>query len=139
MYATLADKAKCTILSDPTLMSNEEDADDLAGGGNLLLYVGGIIAFLLALNIVAQVSRAAGARKAVAAREEEERLQAEANDEEERRQAWIQHYISQGNFAEARALGWEGTEGLPEWKHYEMQQQEAQQAAVPQMFDLDNL
>ena len=139
MYATLADKAKCTILSDPTLMSNEEDADDLAGGGNLLLYVGGIIAFLLALNIVAQVSRAAGARKAVATREEEERLKAEANDEEERRQAWIQHYISQGNFAEARALGWEGTEGLPEWKHYEMQQQAAQEAAIPQMLDLDNL
>ena len=60
-------------------------------------------------------------------------------EEEERRQAWIQHYIAEGNYAEARALGWEGTEGLPEWKQYEMQQQAAQEAAIPTMMDLENL
>ena len=60
-------------------------------------------------------------------------------EEEERRQAWIQHYLAEGNYAEARALGWEGTEGLPEWKQYEMQQQAAQEAAIPTMMDLENL
>jgi hypothetical protein len=91
---------------------------------------------MLALIIVAQVSRAAGKRKAVAAKREEQMVQASFAEEEERRQAWIQHYIAEGNYAEARALGWEGTEGLPEWKQHELQQQAATEAAIPSMIEL---
>ena len=101
--------------------------------------MGGVIIFLLALIVVAQVARAAGKRKAVAAKREDQLSQASVAEEEERRQAWIQHYLTEGNYAEARALGWEGTEGLPEWKQYEMQQQAEQDAAIPTMMDLENL
>ena len=99
----------------------------------------GVIIFLLALIVVAQVARAAGKRKAVAAKREGQLAQASVAEEEERRQAWIQHYLAEGNYAEARALGWEGSEGLPEWKQYEMQQQAEQDAAIPTMMDLEKL
>ena len=101
--------------------------------------MGGVIIFLLALIVVAQVAKTAGRRKAVASKRDDQLAQASVAEEEERRQAWIQHYIAEGNYAEARALGWEGTEGLPEWKQYEMQQQAAQDAAIPTMMDLENL
>ena len=101
--------------------------------------MGGVIIFLLALIVVAQFARAAGKRKAMAAKRDDQLAQASLAEEEERRQAWIQHYLAEGNYAEARALGWEGTEGLPEWKQYEMQQQAAQEAAIPTMMDLEKL
>jgi len=101
--------------------------------------MGGAIVFLLALIFVAQLSKAAGRRKAVASKREEQLVQASFEEEEERRQAWIQHYIAEGNYAEARALGWEGQEGLPQWKQHELQQQAAQQAAIPTMLSLDEL
>ena len=131
----------CGITSDPNLQASDEGSGTtlLGSGDNTLVWMGGAIIFMLALIFVAQVARAAGKRKAVAAKREEQLVQASFAEEEERRQAWIQHYIAQGNYAEARALGWEGTEGLPEWKHYEMQQQAAQEAAIPSMLDLENL
>ena len=131
----------CGITSDPSLQASDEGSGTtlLGSGDNTLVWMGGAIIFMLALIFVAQVARAAGKRKAVAAKREEQLVQASFAEEEERRQAWIQHYIAQGNYAEARALGWEGTEGLPEWKHYEMQQQAAQEAAIPSMLDLENL
>jgi hypothetical protein len=138
-YSLAADKTKCTITKDPSASGNEENSGTfLSGETNTLVWMGGVIIFMLALIIVAQVSRAAGKRKAVAAKREEMMVQASFAEEEERRQAWIQHYIAEGNYAEARALGWEGTEGLPEWKQYEMQQQAAQEAAIPSMLDLDS-
>lgn len=73
------------------------------------------------------------------AKRQEQMVQESFGEEEERRQAWIQHYIAEGNYAEARSLGWEGTEGLPEWKQHELQQKAAQEAAIPTMFDLENL
>ena len=131
----------CGITSDPSLQANDEGSGStfLSSGDNTLVWMGGAIMFMLALIIVAQVARAAGKRKAVAAKQQDQMVQASFAEEEERRQAWIQHYIAEGNYAEARALGWEGTEGLPEWKQYEMQQQAAQEAAIPTMFDLENL
>lgn len=133
--------AVCGITEDPSLASNDdkEAGSLLSGNGGTLQIMGGVIIFLLALIIVAQVSKAAGRRKAVATKREDQLAQASGAEEEERRQAWIQHYLAQGNYAEARALGWEGTEGLPEWKQYEMQQQAAQEAAIPTMMDLENL
>ena len=131
----------CGITSDPSLQASDEGSGSsfLSSGDNTLVWMGGAIMFMLALIIVAQVARAAGKRKAVAAKQQEQMVQASFAEEEERRQAWIQHYIAEGNYAEARALGWEGTEGLPEWKQYEMQQQAAQEAAIPTMMDLENL
>ena len=132
--------ANCAITSDPSLKSNDGDGGSLLGSGSgTLQLMGGAIIFLLALIVVAQVARAAGKRKAVAAKRENQLSQASVAEEEERRQAWIQHYLAEGNYAEARSLGWEGTEGLPEWKQYEMQQQAAQDAAIPTMMDLENL
>ena len=69
-----------------------------------LQLMGGVIIFLLAFIVVAQVARAAGKRKAIAAKQEDQLAQASVAEEEERRQAWIQHYIAQGNYAEARHL-----------------------------------
>ena len=131
----------CNITSDPSLQASDEGSGGsfLGSGDDTLVWMGGAIIFLLALIVVAQVARAAGKRKAVAAKREEQMVQSAFAEEEERRQAWIQHYIAEGNYAEARALGWEGTEGLPEWKQYEMQQQAAQEAAIPTMLDLENL
>ncbi|MGB1678715.1 MAG: hypothetical protein ACPHFV_01590 [Poseidonia sp.] len=139
-FSLVADKAKCTITSDPNANGDDGDTGSfLSGNNDTLVWMGGIIIFMLALIFVAQIARAAGKRKAVAAKREEQLVQASFAEEEERRQAWIQHYLAEGNYAEARALGWEGTEGLPEWKQYEMQQQAAQEAAIPGMLDLENL
>ncbi|MCH1616704.1 MAG: hypothetical protein L7R83_04265, partial [Candidatus Poseidonia sp.] len=133
--------ANCDITSDPNVLANDDDDSvSLLGGDNSTLQLmGGLIIFLLALIVVAQISRAAAKRKAIAAKRDEQMVQSSFAEEEERRQAWIQHYLAEGNYAEARALGWEGTEGLPEWKQYEMQQQAAQEAAIPTMMDLENL
>jgi len=139
-FSLAADKAKCTITVDPNAESEEGDTSSfLSGENNTLVWMGGVIIFMLALIIVAQVSRAAGKRKAMVANQEKQLAQASIAEEEERREAWIQHYIAEGNYAEARALGWEGTEGLPEWKQHEMQQQAAAEAAIPTMLDLENL
>lgn len=133
--------AQCSITSDPNLQSNDggDSSSILSGETGTLQVMAGIIIFLLALIVVAQVARAAGKRKAVAAKREDQLNHASVAEEEERRQAWIQHYLAEGNYAEARALGWEGSEGLPEWKQYEMEQQAAQDAAIPTMMDLENL
>jgi WD40 repeat protein len=130
----------CAITSDPNAAPNgEETGSLLASGDNTLVYMGGAIVFMLALIFVAQLSKAAGRRKAVASKREEQLVQASFEEEEERRQAWIQHYVAEGNYAEARALGWEGQEGLPQWKQHELQQQAAQEAAIPTMVSLDEL
>ena len=133
--------AQCSITSDPNLQSNDggESSSLLSGENGTLQVMAGVIIFLLALIVVAQVARAAGKRKAVAAKREDQLAHASVAEEDERRQAWIQHYLAEGNYAEARALGWEGTEGLPEWKQFEMEQQAAQDAAIPTMMDLENL
>ena len=130
--------AACGITSDPSLQSND------GGGGSSLLSGengtfrdhGGVIIAPARFDHCRSGLRATGKRRAMANKREEQLSQASVAEEEERRQAWIQHYLAEGNYAEARALGWEGTEGLPEWKQYEMQQQAAQDAAIPTMMDL---
>ena len=118
----------------PTCVKQRRESGSfLSGEGGTVQIMGGIIIFLLALIIVAQVAKTAGRRKAISTKRDDQLAQASVAEEEERRQAWIQHYIAEGNYAEARALGWEGTQGLPEWKQYEMQQQAAQEAAIPTM------
>ena len=129
--------AVCSITSDPNTPAAEEEGFLEGQSGTITVMLGAVL-FMLALIFVAQISRAAGKRKALAAKREEQMMNESFAEEEERRQAWIQHYVSQGNYAEARALGWEGTEGLPEWKQHELQQQAAAEAAIPTMMDLDN-
>ena len=101
--------------------------------------MGGAIIFLLTLILVAQMARTAGKRKAMRVKMDERLVDEAFGEEEERRQAWIQHYLSEGNFAEARSLGWSGDENLPEWRKLEVQQEAAHQAAIPQMPNLDDM
>ena len=130
----------CGIKSDPSITNNgDEDSDTLLSGNlNTLTIMGGAIIFLLALIFVAQLAKTAGKRRAVQLKRDEQMVHDAFGEEEERKQAWIQHYLTEGNYAEARALGWEGDE-IPEWKRYEMQQQVAQEAAIPTMLSLDDV
>ena len=86
-----------------------------------------------------QTPREASGGNAVAARREGQMVHASFGEDGGLRVAWIQQYIAEGNYAEARALGWEGQEGLPQWKQHEMQQEAAQQAAIPTMVSLEDL
>ena len=130
----------CGIKSDPSITNaGDEESDNLLSGNlNTLTLMGGAIIFLLALIFVAQLAKTAGKRRAVQSKRDEQMVQDAFGEEEERRQAWVQHYLAEGNYAEARALGWEGDE-IPEWKRYEMQQQAAQEAAIPTMLSLDDV
>ena len=121
---------------DPNLQSNDDEGVSLLSGTTAPCNSGGVIIFLFAFIVVAQVARAAGKRKAIAAKQEDQLAQASVAEEEERRQAWIQHYIAQGNHAEA--LGWKAQRGCLN-EQFEMQQQAAEDAAIPTMFDLENL
>jgi hypothetical protein len=130
----------CGITSDPSITQDGEDTASLLSGNlNTLTLMGGAIIFLLALIFVAQLAKTAGKRKAIQSKREEQLVEDAFGEEEERRQAWVQHYLAEGNYAEARALGWEGDEGLPEWKRYELEQQAQQEAAIPTMFSLDDV
>ena len=100
--------------------------------------MGGSIVFLLALIFVAQLAKSSSKRKNAAGREQERQIDL-ASSEEERRLAWINHYVAAGQFDEARALGWTEEQATPQWKQYEMQQQAAEEASVPTMFDLNQL
>jgi hypothetical protein len=101
--------------------------------------MGGSIVFLLALIFVAQLAKSSSKRKNAAGRAQERQIDLASSEEEERRLAWINHYVAAGQFDEARALGWTEDQVTPQWKQYEMQQQAAEEASVPTMFDLNQL
>ena len=103
------------------------------------LVMGGSIVLLLALIFVAQLAKASSKRKNTAERAQERQIDLASSEEEERRLAWIKHYVAAGQFDEARALGWTEEQATPQWKQYEMQQQAADEASVPTMFDLNQL
>ena len=65
------------------------------------------------------------------------RRRQEVEDEEERREQWISYYVANGDLDKARELGWTDPSSLPAWKQHEIQQQEALQASIPTMLDLD--
>jgi len=138
-YYLLADQGKCTILSDPSLQRNTGEDDSLLGDGNPVMYVGGVIVFLLLAILVAMGSKAAGQRKVVKEKNEHLALEQAHLEEEERRQAWIQHYLAQGDFVEARKLGWDGSEAMPQWQAHQIQEQAAAEAAIPSMMNLEDL
>ncbi|MEK9731451.1 MAG: hypothetical protein VW230_06805, partial [Candidatus Poseidoniales archaeon] len=95
--------------------------------------------FLLLAILVAMGSKAAGQRKAVKEKHDHLALEQAHLEEEERRQAWIQHYLAQGDFVEARKLGWDGSESMPQWQAHQIQEQAAKDAAIPTMLNLDDL
>jgi len=138
-YYLLADQSKCTILSDPSLQRNTGEDDSLLGDSNPMMYVGGVIVFLLLAILVAMGSKAAGQRKVVKEKHEHFALEQAHLEEEERRQAWIQHYLAQGDFIEARKLGWDGSEDMPQWQAHQIQEQAAAEAAIPTMMNLEDL
>lgn len=49
--------------------------------------------------------------------------------------------MANGQLDEARALGWVGEEPteMPQWKQFEIQQQQAQDEAIPNMVNLDDI
>ncbi len=138
-YYLLSDQNKCTILSDPSLQRDTSTDDGLLGGSNPMMFVEGIIVFLLLAILVAMGSKAAGQRKAVKDKHDHLALEQAHLEEEERRQAWIQHYLAQGDFVEARKLGWDGSESMPQWQAHQIQEQAAKEAAIPTMLNLDDL
>ena len=130
----------CSITSDPSLESDGEDGGlGFGSTSTTTLVMGGSIVFLLALIFVAQLAKSSSKRKNAAGREQERQVDLASSEEEERRLAWINHYVAAGQFDEARALGWTEEQATPQWKQYEMQQQAAEDASVPTMFDLNQL
>ena len=70
---------------------------------------------------------------------EEMKVNAMMEDESERRQEWIDYYVSQGDTAKAMELGWTPPQEIPQWQQYQMQQQQAQDEAIPTMMNLDDV
>ncbi|MEK9697126.1 MAG: hypothetical protein VW270_15295, partial [Candidatus Poseidoniales archaeon] len=125
---------------------NEFDIDYVGssddGGWDIdseLFILGGLIVFLLAIIIVAMVAKQAGKRKAAYSRAEEMKANAMMDEENERRQEWIDYYVAQGDTAKAMELGWTPPQEKPQWQQYQMEQEQAQQEAIPDMFSLDDL
>ena len=96
---------------------------------------------LLSIIIVAQFSRTIARNKARKEKADEAMVISAFSEEDERRTAWIDYYVTNGQYDEARALGWVGVNPaeLPQWKQFEMQQQQAHDAAIPNMINLDDI
>ena len=126
---------------------NEFDADFVAGAdgddegvlSTEILILVGLMVFLLAVISVAMVAKQAGRRKAAYNRAEEMKVSAMFQEEEARRLEWIEYYVAQGDTAKAMELGWTPPAEVPQWQQHQMQQQQAQQEAVPTMMSLDEL
>ena len=129
----------CAITEDPNKADEEEAVAEVeAKSSNVMLYaMGGIIAFMLAAILVAMLARQASRNKLMRERAFERKAEEQLMDEEERRQQWIDYYVANGDFDKARELGWVAPASLPAWKQHEIQQQEALQASIPTMLDLD--
>ena len=132
-------KVDCPISEDPNKAGDEETIVEVeAKSSNVMLYaMGGIIAFMLAAILVAMLARQSSRNRLMRERALERKAEEQLMDEEERRQQWIDYYVANGEFDKARELGWVDPASLPAWKQHEIQQQEALQASIPTMLDLD--
>lgn len=118
-----------------TCASAEQNLESNSGGllsSPAVLGIGGIaiLGIIVAVILLAlRPTRNSG---------DEELVQAMANSEEEaRRQQWIDHYVSNGHYDEARKLGWTGIERVgPSWQDLAGEHADFQQASVPEMIDL---
>ena len=113
--------------------------DDKSGLDTNIIILIALAVFLMAVISVAMIAKQAGRRKAAYKRAEEIKVAAMFQDEEDRKQEWIDYYVAQGDTAKAMELGWTPPAEVPQWQQHQMQQQEAQQAAIPTMFSLDDV
>ena len=106
-----------------------------------LVFMGIAIMILLSVIIVAQFSKTLAKNKSRKERIDEAMVNSAFSEEDERRTAWIDYYVANGQLDEARALGWVGEEPteMPQWKQFEIQQQQAQDEAIPNMVNLDDI
>ena len=122
------------------------DTDYLAGssddgfslGGEIIVLIV-MVVFLLAVISVAMIAKQAGRRKAAYSRAEDMKVATMFQEEEGRKQEWIDYYVAQGDTAKAMELGWVPPAEVPQWQQHQIQQDAAQQEAVPTMFSLDDL
>jgi len=98
-----------------------------------------LLVFLMAVISVAMIAKQAGRRKAAYNRAEEMKVSAMFEEEEARRLEWIDYYVAQGDTAKAMELGWQPPAEVPQWQQHQMQQEQAQQEAIPTMFSLDDM
>ena len=103
----------------------------------MIYAMGGVIAFMLASILVAMLARQASRKRLMRERAIERKAEEQLMDEEERREQWISYYVANGDLDKARELGWTDPASLPAWKQHEIQQQEALEASIPTMLDLD--
>ena len=132
-------QVECSITEDPNKADEGETVVEVESkSSNTMLYaMGGVIAFMLAAILVAMLARQASRNKMMRERAIERKAEEQLMDEEERREQWIDYYVANGEFDKARELGWVDPASLPAWKQHEIQQQEALQASIPSMLDLD--
>ena len=106
-----------------------------------LVFMGIAIMILLSVIIVAQFSKTLAKNKSRKERIDEAMVNSAFSEENERRTAWIDYYVANGQLDEARALGWVGEDPteMPQWKQFEIQQQQAQDEAIPNMVNLDDI
>ena len=133
-----------SVVCEITKPQTESDGDAGAtssSGQPTLVYLGIAIVALLSIIIVAQVSKTLAKKKSRQEKLDEAMVNSAFSEEDERRTAWIDYYIANGQLEEARALGWAGddTKELPQWKQFEIQQQQEQDAAIPTMVNLDDI
>ena len=113
--------------------------DDAAGLDSEIIVLIALLVFLMAVISVAMIAKQAGRRKAAYKRAEEMKVSAMFQEEEARRLEWIDYYVAQGDTAKAMELGWQPPADVPQWQQHQMQQEQAQQEAIPTMFSLDDM
>ena len=122
--------------------SGESDSESASSSTEPTLVIMGVaILILLSVIIVAQFSKTLAKNKSRKERIDEAMVNSAFSEEDERRTAWIDYYVANGQLDEARALGWVGGEPaeMPQWKEFEIQQQKAQDEAIPNMVNLDDI
>ena len=133
-----------SVVCKITELQQNEDSDTESSGSSTeptLVYMGIAILVLLSIIIVAQFSKTLAKNKARREQDDEAMVNSAFSEEGERRTAWIDYYVANGQLDEARALGWVGENPaeLPQWKQFEIQQQQSQDAAIPTMVNLDDI
>ena len=132
---------KCSITEDPNSESNLQSDSNNDGQSSVLIYLGIAIVVLLSAIIIAQFSKTLAKSKSKKEKLEEMMVNDAFSEDGERRTAWIDYYVANGQLDEAKALGWveQSTAELPQWKQFEIQQQQEQDEAIPNMVNLDDI
>ena len=125
----------CAITEDPDANNGDDGPQSTSSGlANMaLMALAGVVVLLLALIFTAMIAKQVGTRKRLAEIRELQAQEAAFQDaEEDRRQAWIDHYLAQGDIEKAKELGYVEK---ADWQVH-MEQTEAEANALPSMGDL---